>query len=56
MQTSDAATTRTVRLSFDISLQLRKRIRLAAVREDMTLTEFLTRVVSEAVEPEEKNG
>ena len=36
-----------VRLSFDISAQLRRRVRLAAAREDVTMTEYLTTVVEE---------
>ena len=39
----------TVRLSFDLSPELRKRIRLAAVNRDMTLTEFLTAIVEEGL-------
>lgn len=43
-----------VRLSFDVSEELRRRVRHEAVNQDMTLTELLTRIVEERLaEPEE---
>jgi hypothetical protein len=51
---TDADTTKKrVRLTFDVTPDLRRRIKLAAVKDNLTLNEYLGQVLDEAVPVEE---
>ena len=43
-----------VKIGFEGSEELRRRVRFAALEEDLTVREYLTRIISEAVAGPEK--